>query len=368
VAKAPYIVFAGGGTGGHLFPALAVADELRRRHPDAAIVFVGGAHGLETRLVPQAGYPLRTLPLSGLKGTRLRARLLGAGAAAVAVARCCGWFLARRPGLVVGAGGYASGPAVLAAWLNRVPTMLMEQNHFPGATNRWLAPRADAVCVPSEAARERLGGIGLVTGNPVRPEFATIGPSPNAARVAVLVFGGSRGARSINRAMVAALPQLSAMTPPPRIVHQTGPEEFAHIVRAYDAHPGLTADVRPFLDDMPRRLAEADLVVCRSGATTLAELAVAGRPAILVPFPFAADDHQRANAEAVRDAGAAVVIEDGELDGARCAAEIGALAVDRPRRLRMAAAALTLARPGAAAAIADVAEAVLEHKEPPHVS
>jgi UDP-N-acetylglucosamine--N-acetylmuramyl-(pentapeptide) pyrophosphoryl-undecaprenol N-acetylglucosamine transferase len=248
-----------------------------------------------------------------------------------------------------------------------VPTMLMEQNHFPGATNRWLAPRADAVCVPSEAARARLSGIGLVTGNPVRPEFTAIGPSPNEARLALLVFGGSRGARSINRALVAALPRLAAMTPPPRIVHQTGPEEHEAIARAYAAQPGLAAEVLPFLDDMPRRLAEADLVVCRAGATTLAELAAAGRPAILVPFPFAADDHQRANAEAVRDAGAAVVIEDRDLDGARCAAEIAALALDRLRRERMAAAARTLALPAAAATIARVAEALLEGKEVPRV-
>ena len=143
-----FIVFAAGGTGGHLFPALAVAGELRRRHPGAAIVFVGGMRGLETRLVPQAGFALRTLPVSGLKGKKLGGRLLAGIAAFLAVARCCAWFLAHRPGLVVGAGGYASGPAVLAAWLLRVPTMLMEQNHFPGATNRWLAPRADAVCVP----------------------------------------------------------------------------------------------------------------------------------------------------------------------------------------------------------------------------
>ena len=153
MASAPYIVFAGGGTGGHLFPALAVADELRGRHPAASILFVGGSRGLETRLVPQAGFALRTLPISGIKGTRLGARVFAAGRAALAVVRCCAWFLGRRPSLVVGVGGYASGPAVLAAWLLRVPTMLMEQNHFPGATNRWLAPRADAVCVPSEAAK-----------------------------------------------------------------------------------------------------------------------------------------------------------------------------------------------------------------------
>jgi UDP-N-acetylglucosamine--N-acetylmuramyl-(pentapeptide) pyrophosphoryl-undecaprenol N-acetylglucosamine transferase len=367
VAHDPLIVFAAGGTGGHLFPALAVAGELRRRRPGAAIEFIGGTRGLETRLVPQAGFPLRTLPVSGLKGTKLGGRLLAGAAAGLAVSRCCAWFLARRPGLVVGAGGYASGPAVLAAWVLRVPTMLMEQNHFPGATNRWLAPRADAVCVPSEAAKARLHGIGLVTGNPVRPEFAAIGPPPNGARLSLLVFGGSRGARSINSAMTAALPQLAAMTPPPRIVHQTGPEGHETVARAYAAHPGVEAEILPFLDDMPRRLAEADLVVCRAGATTLAELAAAGRPAILVPFPFAADDHQRANAEVVRDAGAAVVIDDRDLDGARCAAEIAALARDRDRRLRMGVAGRALALPDAAAAIAGVAESLLEGKAVPHV-
>jgi len=363
VAKFPYIAFAGGGTGGHLFPALAVALELRRRHPEAVVVFIGGTRGLETRLVPQAGFPLRTLPLSGLKGSTLPRRLVAGGAAAVAVLRCCGWFLARRPELVVGVGGYASGPAVLAAWLLRVPTMLMEQNHFPGATNRWLAPRADAVCVPSEAAKARLGGIGLVTGNPVRPEFAAIGPSPQAPRLSLLVFGGSRGARSINRGMVAALPRLAAMQPPPRIVHQTGAEEHESVAGAYSAFLALGADVRPFLDDMPARLAAADLVVCRAGATTLAELAAAGRPAILVPFPFAADDHQRANAEAVREAGAAVVIEDRELDGARCAAEIEALAGNRGRLARMGEAGRALARTDATERIADVADRLLAGRE-----
>ena len=367
MAKDRYIVFAAGGTGGHLFPAIAVADALRRRHPAATIEFIGGARGLETRLVPQAGYRLRALPLSGIKGKSAVGRLVAGAAAAYAVLRCALWFLARRPGLVVGAGGYASGPAVLAAWLVRVPTMLMEQNHYPGATNRWLAPRADAVCVPSELAKTRLGGFGLVTGNPVRPEFAAIGPPKPSDRMALLVFGGSRGARSINRGFMAALPRLSAMNPPPRVVHQTGPEEYEAVAAAYAAHAVIDAEVRPFLDDMPRRLAEAELVVCRAGATTLAELAVAGRPAILVPFPFAADDHQRANAEAVRDAGAAVVVEDKDFDGGRCAAEIAALANDPSRRERMAAAARTLARPDATERIADIADALVENKGVPRV-
>jgi UDP-N-acetylglucosamine--N-acetylmuramyl-(pentapeptide) pyrophosphoryl-undecaprenol N-acetylglucosamine transferase len=358
-----HIVFAGGGTGGHLFPALAVADELRRRHPGASITFVGGTRGLETRLVPAAGFPLRTLPLAGLKGGTVLARVVAGCLAALAVVRCCGWFLSNRPNLVVGAGGYASGPAVLSAWLLRVPTMLMEQNHFPGATNRWLAPHADAVCVPSDAAKARLGGVGLVTGNPVRPEFAAIGPPPNGERLALLVFGGSRGARSINHALVAALPRLAAMAPPPRIVHQTGTTEHEAIARAYAGFPALDADVRPFLDDMPAQLAAADLVVCRAGATTLAELAAGGRPAILVPYPHAADDHQRANADAVRAAGAATVIDDREFDGTRCAAEIATLALDLPRRVRMAEASRTLAHPAAAQAIADVADALVAGRE-----
>jgi UDP-N-acetylglucosamine--N-acetylmuramyl-(pentapeptide) pyrophosphoryl-undecaprenol N-acetylglucosamine transferase len=186
--------------------------------------------------------------------------------------------------------------------------------------------------------------------------------------MAVLVVGGSGGARSINRALVGALPKLAAMAPPPRIVHQTGPIEHEDVQRAYAAHPGLEADVRPFLDDMPQQLEAADLVVCRAGATTLAELAAAGRPAILVPFPFAADDHQRANAVAVRDAGAAVVVEDQEFDGARCAAEIGAFALDRARGARMAEASRALAQPEAAFRIADIADALLRGRGVPRVS
>ena len=367
MAKDPYIVFAGGGTGGHLFPALSVAHAMRRRHPGAAIVFVGGTRGLETRLVPGEGFELRRLPVYGLKGRSPARRLVAGVAAAFAVLRCLAWFLGRRPALVIGAGGYASGPAVLAGWILRVPTMLMEQNHFPGATNRALASRANAVCVPSDAAKVRLGGIGLVTGNPVRPEFASIGPPPGGPRLALLGFGGSRGARSINRAMVAALPALAAMTPPPQIVLQTGPDESEAVARAFAAYPGLDGDVRPFLDDMPAQFAAADLVLCRAGATTLAELAAAGRPAILVPYPFAADDHQRANAEAVRDAGGAIVIEDRELDGPRCAAEIARLALDPPLRRRMAEANRALARPAAAESIADVADALLEGRSVPHV-
>ena len=170
----PQIVFAGGGTGGHLFPAFAVADELRRRRPAARIWFIGARRGLEQRLVPAAGYPLRSLAISGIKGRGLAGRLSASVAAALALVRCLVWLGRARPDLVIGVGGYASGPAVLAATWLKLRTMVLEQNHYPGATNRWLAARVDRVCVPSEAARERMAGRGIVTGNPVRAAFAEI--------------------------------------------------------------------------------------------------------------------------------------------------------------------------------------------------
>lgn len=362
--KGTRIVIAAGGTGGHLFPALAVADELRRRWPSVSITFVGGRHGLESRLVPGAGYSLRTLPLSGLKGAGAVAGAAAAARAGLGLLRCVGWMLFDRPSIVIGAGGYASGPAVLAARCLGVPTMVMEQNHFPGATNRWLAPRVDAVCVPSEAARARLRGLTVVTGNPVRREFTQVGDCPSLPALSLLVFGGSRGARSINRAAVAALPDLARLGQPPRVVHQTGQDDVREVSEAYASrYPGVF-EVHAFLDDMPARLASADLVVCRAGASTLSELAAAGRPAILVPYPHAADDHQRLNAEAVRDAGAAVVIPDAELSGARLAAEIATLAADPPRRREMARAARRLSIPDAAERIAAVAESLLAARSP----
>jgi len=248
---------------------------------------------------------------------------------------------------------------MLAATLLRIRTMVMEQNHYPGATNRWLAPRVDLVCVPSDEARRRLGGRGLVTGNPVRPEFAAIGEPPGGETLSLLVFGGSRGARSINRAVAGALPRLAATERPPRIVHQTGAEDEASIREAYRSYPEERHEVLAFIDDMPARLAAADLVVCRAGASTLAEITVAGRPAILVPYPHAADDHQRHNAETLQASGAAVVVRDDELDGGRLADRIEELASSPERRAEMGRAALRLARPDAARRIADSAEELI---------
>jgi UDP-N-acetylglucosamine--N-acetylmuramyl-(pentapeptide) pyrophosphoryl-undecaprenol N-acetylglucosamine transferase len=354
------IYFAGGGTGGHLYPALAVAEALRDALPQAVIRFIGAQRGIEQRLVPQAGYPLLSLRISGLKGRGRLSRVAAVLAAGWAVIRCLLHFLRSRPDLVIGVGGYASGPAMLAARIVRVPTMILEQNHFPGATNRWLAPRVDAVCVPSEDAQKRLGGIGVVTGNPVRREFFEAVAAKSPSRPTLLIFGGSRGARSINRAVVDALETLARLDNPPKIVHQTGETDYEEVRSAIDRYPASLYEVCTFLDDMPVRLAAADLVVCRAGASTLSELTAAGRPAILVPYPHAADDHQRHNAESLATVGAALVVPDADLDGARLAGLLEELLSDGVRLSEMGGAARTLAIPDATDRIVEIAQQLLK--------
>ncbi len=353
------ILFAGGGTGGHLYPALAVADELKRRHPSTSIRFIGAERGIETRLVPEAGYLLKTLPLHGIKGASPAGKLKAAFTAALAVIACCASMFGSRPDLVIGVGGYASGPAVLAARLLLIRTMILEQNHFPGATNRWLAGWVNRICVPSEAARVRFGNRGEVTGNPVRAAFTEIGEPPLAARLSILVFGGSRGAHSINTAMAAAATGLAALPAPPSIVHQTGENDLEPVRNMYRAYPDGLARASAYLDDMPARLAQADFVISRAGATTLAELAAAGRGALLVPYPHAADDHQQQNAQAVVEAGAARMIPDPDLNGERITKLIAELDSGRQELRRMGHAARALAIPDAAGRIASVAEDLL---------
>ena len=351
-----FIVIAGGGTGGHVFPGLAVAAELRRRDPSGEILFLGSEKGLETRLVPAAGFALRTLRLGGLAGKTASAAALSAWRATLAVVRCLGMFLRRRPAAVVGVGGFASGPAVLAALLLRVPTLIHEQNATPGLTNRWLAPFVDEIAVSFPGTETVLRGRGAVTGNPIRAEFFAIPPYAGpGARLRVLIFGGSRGARALNQAAAAALARLAPAKQRLAIVHQTGEADLAATRDAY-ARSGLEATVLPFLDDMPARLAAADLVICRSGAGTVFELAAAGRASILVPYPLAAGRHQEKNARWMAAAGAAEVVLNQDLTGERLATLIeGALAAPQVLVSR-AAAARALARPDAAAAIASMTE------------
>jgi len=351
------VVIAGGGTGGHLYPGIAVARELRRRQPDAQITFAGTARGIEARVIPREGFELDTLRSVGLKGTSLAARLRGLLLIPLSAIDAWSILSRRTPNLVIGVGGYSSGPVVAIAALRRIPTLLLEQNAVPGLTNRLLAPAVSAAAVTFESTASFFGRRAIVTGNPVRAEFVSEGVAPGVRDPGpprVLIFGGSQGAHAINMAMVEAAPKLAAYPGRMAITHQTG-ERDLELVRDGYRRAGLEARVEPFLFTMDREIRSADLVVCRAGATTIAELTAAGRAAVLVPLPTAADDHQRKNAEVLGQAGAADVMEQRNLSGAALAGRIAEL-VSNPGRLdAMAAAARKMGRPDAANVIANKA-------------
>jgi len=353
------VVIAGGGTGGHLYPGIAVARELQARRPGTIVTFAGTARGLEARVVPREGFELDVIRSAGLKGTSPGARLRGLALLPLSALDAWRLLSRRAPDLVIGVGGYSSGPVVALAAVRGVPTLLLEQNALPGMTNRLLARFVRAAAVTYESTLPFFRGKGFVAGNPVRPGFVaapTTESAPADGRVRVLIFGGSQGAHAINAACVDAAADLARL--PLAITHQTGERDLAFVREGY-ARAGLQARVEPFLYEMEREMHQADLVVCRAGATTLAELAAAGKPAILIPLPTAADDHQRRNAEVVAAAGAAEVIEQRELTGRALASRVGALAADRARLEAMGRAARALARPDAAAVIADRALALV---------
>ena len=354
------VVIAGGGTGGHLYPGIAVARELLARRPDAEISFAGTARGIEARVIPREGFALDLIRSSGVKGKSFGDVVRGAALRAAQAARRWRIVSARRPSLVIGVGGYSSGPVVLVAALRGVPTMLLEQNAVPGLTNRLLARFVQAAAVTFDSTQAFFGAKAFVSGNPVRPEFfAASGPHQESARddqtsvTRVLVFGGSQGAHAINVAMVEAASQLAAGGPALRLVHQTG-ERDVEMVRTAYREAGLQADVEPFLYDMGRQLGHADVIVCRAGATTLAEITAAGKAAVLIPLPTATDDHQRKNAEALatrgRGGSAAAARFDRRVAGG---ADPGAGCAIADGGERIAAAARSLARPDAARVIVD---------------
>lgn len=356
------ILIAGGGTGGHLYPGIALARELMRRDPTTQVSFVGTASGIEARVIPREGFELDLIRVAGLKGKSSVERAIGFGLLPIAAVDAVRVLSKRRPDVVIGVGGFASGPVLALAALFGSPTMLLEQNALPGMTNRLLARVVRAAAVNFEAALTYFPRTGFVAGNPVRPEFFSAGHEEandhsseprDAARV--LIFGGSQGAHAINVAMVEAAPRLAASGIRLAITHQTGERDLDLVRHAYQ-RAGLAARVEAFIYEIGREMKAADVVIARSGATTLAELAASGRPAILVPLPTSADDHQRKNAEVVARAGAAVVVDDRELTGDALSAAIQSLVSDPERRRRMAAAARTLARPDAAQRIADRVE------------
>jgi UDP-N-acetylglucosamine--N-acetylmuramyl-(pentapeptide) pyrophosphoryl-undecaprenol N-acetylglucosamine transferase len=350
-AAGPPVVIAGGGTGGHLYPGLALAQVLAER--GCAVTFVGSAGGIEARVVPAAGFPLRVLPAAQLRGGGVGRALSGIGTVVRGVRQGRALIGQLAPRLVVGVGGYASVAVVLAAWLGRVPTLILEQNVVPGAANRLLGKVAWRVCLGfAEAARFFPTGRAVHTGNPVRT-----GVMEAPARLAdggfrLLVFGGSAGARRLNQVVLEALAVLGPAARGWRIIHQTGTADLETVRVAYTGL-SLAARVEAFIDDMGAAYADADLVLARAGAMSCAELAARGLPAVLVPYPYAADDHQRRNAEVLVTAGAAEMILERELSAELLATRLGALANDPGRRAMMAAAARALGRPAAAARVAE---------------
>ncbi len=345
--RAQNVMIMAGGTGGHIFPGLAVAQALRAR--GAQVCWLGADGGMETRLVPAHGIEIDTLPVKGLRGKGL-STLLGAPLRVLRAVRAAAAVLRRRaPDAVVSFGGYAAGPGGLAAWLAGIPLLVHEQNRAAGLTNKVLARLARRVLVgfPQTFARE------VHVGNPVREAIAAVPPPEqrgfdHSGPLRLLVLGGSQGARALNAAVPAALAALGA---PVDVRHQAG-EKLLDEARAAYAAAAVSAQVEPFIADMAAAYAWADLVVCRAGALTLAELCAVGVGSVLVPFPQAVDDHQTRNAECLVERGAAVLLPQSEQLAARLRAVLAELAADPDRRLAMARAARALALPDAAARVA----------------
>jgi UDP-N-acetylglucosamine--N-acetylmuramyl-(pentapeptide) pyrophosphoryl-undecaprenol N-acetylglucosamine transferase len=349
-------VLAGGGTGGHVIPAIAIAQELQNRY-QAEVVFIGTARGLENRLVPAAGFPLQLVKVGALNRVSLMTRLktlFDLPRAVFAAGRMLNEF---QTDVVIGVGGYASGPAMVAALRRRIPTVAFEPNLVPGFANRIVARFVSAAAVHFEQTAEYFRNP-VVTGVPVRNAFFQIPRKPYVqASPTVLVFGGSQGARAINQAMIRAMPELMRRLPGLGVIHQTGERDYNEVQAAY-SQAAIPAEVHKFIDDMPGFFSRADLVLCRSGASTVAEIAAAGKPAIFVPFPLAADDHQRRNAEALEQARAAVVLEETKLDEVWLVDTLCALLDDPARLTAMSAAARAMSHPNATRDIAQLAAKV----------
>ncbi len=345
------VLLAGGGTGGHLFPALSLGQLLLKEVAGAQVLFVGTKRGIEYRLLPQLQLPLELVDMVGVVGRGWRGKLELIPKLTRSLIQAQGILRRFKPDLVVGFGGYASVPVLLAAKILHVPYLIHEQNAIPGMSNRLLAKGAARICVsyPDTLTCFPRSKTKL-TGNPLRQGFDQM-PEELPVPGQVLVFGGSRGARAINEALVACLPELLRWPQPPQILHQTGEDDFAMVQAAYAAAGYPAATVVPFINDMAGAYANSALVICRAGATTLAELTVCGRPAILIPFPHATGDHQNANARALEQAGAAVVLQQRDLTALRLATEVRILLADRDELQLMAMRGRSLARPDAAAKI-----------------
>ncbi len=344
-------ILAGGGTGGHVIPALAIAQELKNNY-NAEVLFIGTARGIENRLVPTAGFPLQLVQVGALKNVSLATRfktLFDLPRAVLAAGKMLSDFNAD---IVIGVGGYASGPAMLAAVLKRIPTLAFEPNVVPGFANRVVAKMVSAAAVHFEETAKYFRHA-TVTGVPVRQAFFEIISQPHS-NPTLLVFGGSQGAHAINKTVMESAAELLSRIPGLHFVHQTGERDYDDAVAIYKSLAG-SAEVFKFIDDMPKFFADADLLLCRSGASTVAEITAAGKPAIFVPFPRAADDHQKRNAEALERAGAAVMLEEPNLSSQSLIDAVAKLLNDPKRLQSMSDGARRLSHPNAARDIARMA-------------
>jgi len=355
------VIIAGGGTGGHLFPAIALAEELRSRMTDLPLVFVGVEGGVETSLLAGRGWDFEGIRASGLQGKRFLSRVRSLMLIPSGLIRSLSILRRFRPDVVVGFGGYASASVVLSAVLARVPTVIHEQNAFPGLANRWLGKIVDRVAVTFESASDFFPKSKVrVTGNPVRTELFGVSRAEAVARLdldpdrlTILIFGGSQGAHRLNQAVMEALPMLANERGQIQFIHATGLRDLAAVRQGYDAG-GYRAVVEPFFQAMAAAYAAADFCVCRAGAGTVVELCALGKPSVLVPFPFAANDHQRHNAEAVVASGGARMVLDRELSGTTIAEIIRTFLRDRSGLEMMARRAKVMAKPDAAIHLADL--------------
>ncbi|HEY8184116.1 MAG TPA: undecaprenyldiphospho-muramoylpentapeptide beta-N-acetylglucosaminyltransferase [Thermoanaerobaculia bacterium] len=354
------LMVAGGGTGGHIYPAIAIAQEFRSRDPKRRVVFVGTQYGLEKTIVPKAGFPLEFISVGGLQGKGGLDLIKNLARLPVGFVQAWNVVGKHKPDVVLGVGGYSSGPVLLAARMRGIPTAIHEQNAFPGLTNRLLARVVKAVAVAYEDAGPRMKRPdAVVTGNPIRKEFFEAARhSAPGTRHSLLIFGGSQGSHILNEAMTGALLFLARLKDRLQIVHQTGPKELDVMKQAYRASAFSTARVVPYLDPIVDEIASADLIVSRAGAMTIGELAAAGRAAVLVPFAAATNNHQEMNARVVEKAGGAVVITESQLSPEKLAMTISEILSDPARAARMGAAARSLAAPEASKKIVDLLEKI----------
>jgi UDP-N-acetylglucosamine--N-acetylmuramyl-(pentapeptide) pyrophosphoryl-undecaprenol N-acetylglucosamine transferase len=348
------LIVAGGGTGGHLFPGIAVAEEFLARAPENEVLFVGTSRGIEARLLPKLGYRLELVSSSGMKGMGTTRKLVSAGKLLYGYAQSRKILKEFKPDLVLGVGGYASAPLVLAARGMGIKTFIHEQNAIPGITNKFLGRLVNGIFISMpESAEQFPDNSTLMTGNPIRKEilwsFHERTSTPDDG-FSLLVFGGSAGAHRINTAMIEALPHLSSVKDRLRITHQTGEKDIQEVREGYQKH-AFQAKVTAFIDDMSAAYGASDLVVCRAGATTIAEVTACGKACIFIPFPYAADDHQRKNAESLLNREAGLMIVEEDLSGEKLAAEILSLMQDPERLARVEKNARSLAQLDAAQAI-----------------